>query len=791
MRFIGCCPVMFAAAMALHAQERNAGGGPGETVIENGVVKLSLVKDGQGYKESFYAKSPDGWRLVLQNGSSVRPDPALKATGTGTPEAAIEKIEKSETETSVLLKTQSGLHTWTKMITMKKGDPFVHITLHDSIRGNSRVEYFLSTYSFLPDGKKYSEYKPLDFVFTPQLRPEPDEVIADHTFRSPAFMMQKGDIFAALVPDIHSIDGKHRPVKSCADMQVETSSAPFISFGLMNWMRKKAHVFYAHTDSLAVDLSDTSLSFSYYLNISATAPLRRGFQDVVRFAWDQYGHPNFVAPAGPQSQPFSSYIHKAWYKYLPQIALSAKYEGKQVTLLRQGRLAWSNSLPQSADNDSWFNVWFNSLRTAYGMYMHGQQIGDTVLMKQARGVLELALLAPQNQGLAPSIFYTDSSGGHWVADHAWGGISHGEYLPVFHNAWTNYWLLQWSDILPSRKEEILRDTNRFAAFLLANQRESGVIPSWFDPITLAAAETFRDENAETAGAALFLAELYSRTGKEEYLLAAEKAMQYIFTSILPENKWYDFETFFSCSRKQVGFFDTYTQQHPQNTLSMFMAAEACYTLYRLTSESHYKQTGNAILDYLCLYQQVWSPKWLSRELFGGFGVQNTDGEWSDSRQGYFTVTLMHYYELTKQREYFERGVAALRAMFSLFESDDSPRTAENYAHGSSDQLAGITGIHWGTGSSVVSIHIIRQRYGDAFINVQQGWGVGIDGCRFDNVTVDGNAIQFSLIDVVRSPRKIILKFGDLTSNSYRVSMNGTSLGEYSQKHLEEGIEVQI
>src|SRR5207247_11229799 len=121
-----------------------------------------------------------------------------------------------------------------------------------------------------------------------------------------------------------------------------------------------------------------------------------------------------------------------------------------------------------------------------------------------------------------------------------------------------------------------------------------------------------------------------------------------------------------------------------------------------------------------LYQQVWSPQWLSRELFGGFGVQNTDGEWSDSRQGYFALTMMHYYEITKQREYFERGVAALRSMFSLFESRESPRTRENYGTSSRDETAVVTGIHWGTGSSVVSIHVVRRQYGDAFINVQQG-----------------------------------------------------------------------
>lgn len=762
-----------------------------EQSIENGKIKLVLTKDGNSYKESFYAHGDGGWRLILQNGSTMRPDPALEATGTGSGTTIIDKIEKNGEVRSILLRTESGSHTCTKMFAMKKDEPFVHITLRDSIEGKSKIQYILSTYSFLPDGKQYNEYKPMDFVFTPQLRPEPDEVIADHTFRSPAFMMQKGKIFAALIPDLHSIDGVNRVLKASADLQVETSSAPFVSFGLMNWVRKKAHVYYAHDESLAVDVRDTSLSFSYYLYLSAAAPQRQGFQDVVRFEWDKYGHLNFVSPIGPQSEPFSTYIHRAWYEYLPTVAQSATYEGKSVTLLTQGRLAWSNGLHKTADNDSWFNFWFNSLRTAYGMYLHSQQVSDAGLTKQAEGVFELALSAPQTEGLSPSIFYFDSSGGHWVPDQKWGSISEGEYFSVVHNAWTNYWLLQWSDLLPSRKKEIHLYTKHFAAFVLAKQKPSGVIPSWFHSKTLLPAETFSDENAETAGSALFLAELYARTKKKEYLLASEKAMRYIVTSIIPENKWYDYETFFSCSRKPVGFFDKYTQQHPQNTLSMFMAAEACYSLYQITGKPLYKNQGVAVMDYLSLYQQVWSPRWLSCELFGGFGVQNTDGEWSDSRQGYFAVTLMHYYELTGRREYFERGVAALRAMFSLFEPGDSPRTAENYAHGSYNKLAGTTGIHWGTGSSVVSIHIIRKKYGDAFINVEQGWGVGIDGCRFDSVGVKKKAIHFSLHDVVHSSRKIVLKCGDLPSAFYRVEMNSIPLGRYSRKQLERGIEVQL
>jgi hypothetical protein len=412
-------------------------------------------------------------------------------------------------------------------------------------------------------------------------------------------------------------------------------------------------------------------------------------------------------------------------------------------------------------------------------------------MRQATNVLNLALLAPQQNGIAPSIFYVDSTGGHWVADHGWGGIDDGRDLPMFHNAWTCYWLLRWIDLAPERKTEILRYTKAFAGFLIFNQHPNGVIPSWYDPTTLKPVETFRDENAETAGAALFLAEFYARTKGVRYLRGAEKATQYIFKSVLPERKWFDFETFFSCSRKPLNFYDSYTQQHPQNTLSMHQAAEACYELYKLTGKKEYKDRGIAIMDYLCLYQQVWSPRWLSRELFGGFGVQNTDAEWSDSRQGYFAVTLMKYYELTGEKEYFERGVAALRAMFSLFESPTSPRTAENYGHSGYDQPAGVTGLHWGTGSSVVSIHLITRQFGDAYVDVKGKWGVGIDGCRIPSVTITGAAIHIEVQNNLVKARTIRLKFGNVTKAQYEITVNNKPMGRMSAAALKEGINVAL
>jgi hypothetical protein len=224
---------------------------------------------------------------------------------------------------------------------------------------------------------------------------------------------------------------------------------------------------------------------------------------------------------------------------------------------------------------------------------------------------------------------------------------------------------------------------------------------------------------------------------------------------------------------------------------MHQAAEACEALFRVTRNPRYREEGSAILDYLSLYQQVWSPQWLSCELFGGFGVQNTDGEWSDSRQGYFAVTYLKYYELTGRQEYFERGVAALRAMFSLFESPDSPRTAENYAHGATDNLAGVTGLHWGTGSSVVSIHLLAQRYGDAYVNVRQQWGVGIDGCRIPEVTVTGARIAVTILDNVATPRSVRLVFDRMARQTYTVVVNDKELGKFSRQQLRGGLAVSL
>jgi hypothetical protein len=130
-------------------------------------------------------------------------------------------------------------------------------------------------------------------------------------------------------------------------------------------------------------------------------------------------------------------------------------------------------------------------------------------------------------------------------------------------------------------------------------------------------------------------------------------------------------------------------------------------------------------------------------------------------------------------------------MFSLFESPTSPRTAENYAHSGYNQPAGVTGMHWGTGSSVVSIHLMTRRYGDAYVDMKGGWGVGIDGCRIPAVAVNGSSIQVELLDNLSMPRTIKLKFGNMERAEFELTVNGRNIGKFSSEELTKGVDVAM
>ena len=233
------------------ALSMRTGQDPDRVEIQNESIKIVIEKLNGAYRETYYARKGTSWCKILESGSDQRPEPTVRQTGTITPfvfrRAVIE--EKTDSVQSVLLGGSLEDGSLEKSIRLVRGKAYAMIDVRYRISSTVQMQALWSTYSFAPDNKFYREYKPLDFVFTPQLRPEKEQVIADHVFRSPALMLQKGQDFAALVPVLENVDGKKRAIRTVADMQVETAEKPFFSIGLQNWTPEPYALRNTHTFS--------------------------------------------------------------------------------------------------------------------------------------------------------------------------------------------------------------------------------------------------------------------------------------------------------------------------------------------------------------------------------------------------------------------------------------------------------------------------------------------------------------------------------------------------------------
>ncbi len=813
---------------------------------------LKIVAETQGSRVVFKLQTPGGSDVLVagpprENNpvwkNTLRPEIWSRLSGREETLAFTSFESAPRTRTLRFSASHKNL-SLTREVSLLADYPAAYVVDKWRIGPAAKIEALLSSFNFVPRGKSYGGIQPLDFIWTPNLRPLPNDIISDHVFRSPALMLQKDSIFVALIPDLQYLV-KHRAMPLAMDFQLPQSpppdstadhdstrrdispvsdpahSAPLLSFGFWPW-KTRDHVYYQPDSTQAPLLENTEISYAYYLWLDhRAAPFMRSttakgklapaaFRPLVDFFWEKFSPAYRAGNIGPLPATLDALAQRAWKQYAEQTWVETTLNGRPVGGMKSLRLAWSNQLPEEANNDIWFNSWFQTLRSAYGMYLYGKRNKDVLLMQRAEKVLNLALSAPNEGGVFPSIYYftktkaeqpltasvvkiskdktSEQVAHHWIGDEGWAGFGN-DFNHTFDASWTGYWLLQWADLLPGRRQEILAFCRTYAEFLLKWQQTSGVIPSWFHRIEHQPKQEFFQENAETAGSALFLAELYNRAPEPRYLAAAIKAMDYLTREILPQNKWFDYETFTSCSRKPFDFYDAVTGQFPQNTLSMNQAAKAYLALHKITGKAEYLELGTHVLDYALLYQQVWSPPHFSRNVFGGFGVQNTDGEWSDARQAYFADTLLDYFEATNKRAYFERAIAAMRATFALFHRD-TPQCYENWAHDGSDGPGGITGIHWGTGSAATSFELMRMRTGDAYVFLgEKPSAGGVNALWIENLRVKGDTIRLNLLSSLGWGRRATVKFFNVPSGKYRVKINDDHIVPFTDRLLTRGIYV--
>lgn len=711
--------------------------------IGDGRMKLS-VRTVPSLELTFAALDEGGaWRELVASHS-----PALSTVMLAEAARGEDIIEvRKESETRLRLRGRLGEHELMKDIEYLPEQSAFHVVSTLKLCREELLEAFQDLWRF--------HAQPLDFCWVPNLRPEDDMVIGDHVFRSPALIMQQGRDFAALVPDLDLLR-EWRPLKACLEFDLKGMAAPLFGYGFKEY-ESTGHTYYRHDSSMRVTLPPQELTFGYYLFVNAQAD--KDFRQIVRFLWERYAR-SYLEHVEPQTLPFVKYAEYAY----PQVVRVGEYvefelDGREVAGIKALDHGDYFGTPKCI---VWNQAWFNNLRSAYGWYHYGKKAGRADWMERAARIKEWSLSAPQQEGIFPAIY--DLEAGEW-----WGSVPrlNGDRRR-YHTAsasWTAYWMLEWYEHL-ELDERLLAYARAYGDFLVEAQLPSGAIPGWFEMEGLRPVETLK-ESAETACSSLFLAELYAVTGDRRYLTALRRACDFLIREVVPGHKYFDYETFFSCSWKEVGFFDEHTGLHAHNNYSIYWTAHSLLKAYEFTGDETYLTEGLAALDVLSLYQQVWNPPYLSLYTFGGFGVMNTDGEWNDSRQAVFPYIYMEAYRLSGLPEYSERGVAALRASFVLMAIPEnkalSPYTwdryptglsPENFAHSGVDKTSGRSDFGWGEGGALAGSALVEDHFGGLYVDPARCHAFGIDGCRVLSCQVDGKVVELEVKEELGHSREV-------------------------------------
>jgi len=583
------------------------------------------------------------------------------------------------------------------------------------------LESFESRWRFSGDGEVRE-------VFTPSLVPDEGDLVGQHMFRAPVLVAESAGMGVALVVDIEEL-GKAVAIPAALNLLRAAEGDVELIVGL-HAQGVRGHVFFTRCAPTS-GLSAQAVSHRYFLGLFPNPKPGASLAGARRKIWA-------VGQAERSARP----LEQKGEEYARQIYPGALERLWAETLLSDRRVG-AITTNRSYARDVWFSAWFNPLRSSYGLYHYGVVLGKDDWVGMARATRALALSAPSFGGFFPTVFVFGDN--RWVESHHQGGGP-----GIFHlmdMSWTMYQLLQWHRDLEPDEESIAR-ARAYATALVGVQRGDGGLPAYVDrdgaPVMVVdRSALLRDlqggggdpyvpemleerwtearfvESAEDSASLLFLATLAGLlpAGDEavgDVLGAARGIARYLAERVVATAKWTDFEVYFSCSPKDLDFYDHRSGQWPQNTLCMHHAVAGLLVLHEVTGESDYLELAGRVMDRLSLYQQVWAPPWLGLSAFGGYGVMNTDGEWNDARQAQFAETHLAFGQATGEAEHIERALAAARAAFTTtFLPVSASRysgwwrspqgmAAENHGHGGRDELNGVSGFDWGSGSALAT-----------------------------------------------------------------------------------------
>jgi hypothetical protein len=611
----------------------------------------------------------------------------------------------------------------------------------------------------------------------------------DGQYKAPLILVQADRVALGIVPDLAVLD---RPgLKRCNHaLDLDVPGGPTLTVGYMP-ARLASHSVYA-ADPARKWSADAPVENAYYVLVTATATPGEAYRQAVRFHWQRFGRGEQAHAADQQRGTDPRYRSLALWDDWRKTVWDEESRKTWLTVPLPGGGVGGGARTQrwGPGPSVYLSSWFNTLRTSYGMALYARRTHNAELMKLAEQTVRLALGAPGRDGAFKCIAVPMEGGKSavWAAGDGSGGSTKDGFLG-YDMCWTGYWLLQWRAAGLPGAEGILPRCRQLASFMVARQTADGMLPTRFAEDGTVQEEKSRTVKAETGPVVLFLLALYSQDPNPQYLAAARKGMDFLERQVIPRRQWYDYETFWSCSPRGP-HLDARTQQWPANDLALGQTVAAYLLASRITGEARYLATGEALLDYLLLYQQCWTNPALENlsgpaMLLGGFTTQNSDAEWSDARQSQCGNILLDYYRATGKVEYLERGIAALRAQFPI-----SP--SENWAHEGYGTKAGVSSFHWGTGSGMAGVEIDENYLRDAVVDVAARRGVGVNGLNISECSVVDGKIGLKISSPIAWQRRPVVVFLHAEpARSYQLVVNGAEAGSWRGAELKKGISVAL
>jgi len=717
--------------------------------VDNGAVRVRIVRQGAELVEELSAKDRQGvYRQILV--SATHPDAKPNGNGAGSSALRGSSVGLFDAPPSFRF-TQAKANGRTLTLTSKLGEWSVTKTIEVPAGGVDIVEtvdakttsaypqirYLLNSYAFAPG-------KP-DETWTPGLRPNDGDVIGDHWFRAPAAVLRKGSLAATVMPDLDVLS-ENRPIPTILDLDVANgvTKAPLVSYGFCDH-RLSAHVRYTSDDSMTRPVP-WQLKLRSQIRLDADATPGSPVSDAATYMWNRYGH-RYFGKVLPQVMSFADYAELCY-----PAAFNEKMTGGWFERNIDGHIC--GGLPSGWGLDkgwvSW-QCWFNQVRSAWGLRWWGKKLNHPDWVAKSEKMLNLALAAPVKQGACPTTYMSRTN--------EWKGALISPTADCYYDipsiAWKSIWLLRWYS-LPDcpRKTDIAKQLSDTYALMRRIQRADGSFPSWLTKNLKVASPL--DRSAQSALPVWFIEEYadspLGRDAKADD--AIHRGVAFLEGAPVSNRLYYDFETFFSCSPKtclqqnelidDARMWDPHTMQPPQNTLSMQWCAEALFRASSLRwGRAERFAPGTApskammALDTMNMYQNVWPISYRPvAYTYGGFGVQNSDGEYDDARQAQFGSTLCDFGAKLGRQDLFERGVAAIRASLTLVNVPNDPYQVypnpnypvglepENCGHGGANEQDGRSGFDWAEGSGLASAAEVMDKYGSTYQG--KNWTVKID-----------------------------------------------------------------